>query len=81
MGGCGLQGSSVLAPAHPVIAVPILKRERYKLGHPSQKQLLSLLDDVRNDLCFQADSKGSLNLEQLALRHPARVSSQVAGAD
>jgi hypothetical protein len=43
--------------------------------------LLSLLDDERNDLCFQSDSKGSLNLEQLPLRHPARVSSQVAGAD
>ena len=34
------------------------------------EQLLSLLDDDRNDVYLQSDANGSLQLDQLAMRHP-----------
>lgn len=37
------------------------------------EQLLSLLADERNDVYLQSDAKGSLQLDQLALRHPRLI--------
>ncbi len=54
-----------------------MKRHAYLvLAHDNQfqlEQLLSLLEDDRNDIYLQADAKGSLQLDPLAARHPRLV--------
>lgn len=54
-----------------------MKRHAYLIiayDNPYQlEQLLSLLEDERNDVFLQSDAKGSLQLDQLALRHPRLV--------